>query len=400
QNGGNRASGKPGHSASVDFVIKRAESFGDRLQVSVQGLEQTIYYINNVKASGKYAENVTINSPQGNLPGTVTGDLTVTPGVMCSDSEWGGVNVNDKIALIVRGSCTAGVKIKGAASHGAKAVILYNNFSGEDYIFPTLGPGINVEDIVPTGIVSFETGTRWVGLLYGNTTLTLTLNVNATWEKKTVNNVFVETSEGDANSIVMLGGHLDSVSAGPGINDDGSGVTALLEIMRGFAEHTGYKAKLRFAFWAAEEAGSVGSTYYTDHLTLEELAKIKIYFNYDMIGSLNPVYYVANNSIPEAWAAQELWSFIGVQGKTPVTYGPFDPQTDWAGFVARNVSVAGVHTGSSTTADPCYHRSCDKFPGNINSEALTVVAKAAARAAAWVALRVDEMPKSDGGVGV
>jgi len=51
----------------------------------------------------------------------------------------------------------------------------------------------------------------------------------------------------------MLGAHLDSVAAGPGINDDGSGVTALLEIMSGFAEHTGYKGKVRFAFWAAEE---------------------------------------------------------------------------------------------------------------------------------------------------
>jgi aminopeptidase Y len=73
------------------------------------------------------------------------------------------------------------------------------------------------------------------------------------WEKKTVNNVFVETSEGDPESVIMLGGHLDSVPMGPGINDDGSGVTALLEIMGGFAEHTGYKGKVRFAFWAAEE---------------------------------------------------------------------------------------------------------------------------------------------------
>lgn len=64
---------------------------------------------------------------------------------MCVDSEYSGVNVTGKIALIVRGDCTAGVKIKGAASHGAKAVILYNNFNGSDYILPTLGPGINVE---------------------------------------------------------------------------------------------------------------------------------------------------------------------------------------------------------------------------------------------------------------
>ena len=74
------------------------------------------------------------------------------------------------------------------------------------------------------------------------------------------------------------------------------------------------------------------------------------------------------------------------------TNRPFDPQTDWAGFVARNVSVAGLYTGSSAAHDPCYHRSCDRFPGNIDSGALTIMAKAAARAAARVALHVDEMP--------
>ena len=42
-----------------------------------------------------------------------------------------------------------------------------------------------------------------------------------------------------------------------------------------------------------DRAGSVGSTYYTDHLTREELARIKIYFNYDMIGSPNPSYEVS-----------------------------------------------------------------------------------------------------------
>jgi aminopeptidase Y len=82
---------------------------------------------------------------QGNVPGVITSDLAATPGVMCTDSEYEGVNVTGKIALIVRGNCTAGVKIKGAASHGARGVILYNNFAGDDYILPTLGPGINVE---------------------------------------------------------------------------------------------------------------------------------------------------------------------------------------------------------------------------------------------------------------
>lgn len=83
--------------------------------------------------------------------------------------------------------------------------------------------------------------------------------------------------------------------------------------------------------------------------------------------------------------------------QSDVVTSPFDPQTDWAGFVARNVSVAGLYTGSSAANDPCYHRACDRFPGNIDSTALTINAKAAARAAARVALHIDEMPAADGG---
>ena len=52
----------------------------------------------------------------------------------------------------------------------------------------------------------------------------------------------------------MAGAHLDSVQAGPGINDNGSGSAALLEVAQQLAnlkpENT-----LRFAWWGAEEAG-------------------------------------------------------------------------------------------------------------------------------------------------
>jgi hypothetical protein len=82
---------------------------------------------------------------QGNVPGVITGDLAATSGSMCNESDYAGVNVTGKIALVIRGGCTAGIKIKNAASHGAKAVLLYNDFAGPQFVEPTLGPGINVE---------------------------------------------------------------------------------------------------------------------------------------------------------------------------------------------------------------------------------------------------------------
>ena len=63
--------------------------------------------------------------------------------------------------------------------------------------------------------------------------------------------------------MVMAGGHLDSVPAGPGLNDNGSGVAALLHIAERLA---GEDRPLRFGFWAAEEIGLVGSRRYVGGL--------------------------------------------------------------------------------------------------------------------------------------
>jgi aminopeptidase S len=43
-------------------------------------------------------------------------------------------------------------------------------------------------------------------------------------------NVIAQTRTGDPDQVVMIGAHLDSVSDGPGIVDNGSGVATLLEI--------------------------------------------------------------------------------------------------------------------------------------------------------------------------
>jgi Zn-dependent M28 family amino/carboxypeptidase len=42
--------------------------------------------------------------------------------------------------------------------------------------------------------------------------------------------VIAESRKGNSDNVVMAGGHLDSVLAGPGFNDNGSGSAALLEV--------------------------------------------------------------------------------------------------------------------------------------------------------------------------
>ena len=98
---------------------------------------------------------------------------------------------------------------------------------------------------------------------------------------------------GDPDNTVMLGAHLDSVPAGPGINDNASGSSALLEIAEGMAQLAKNKNKgsvtnrVAFAFWGAEESGLVGSTYFVENLSDAEKADIMANLNFDMLASPN-----------------------------------------------------------------------------------------------------------------
>jgi Zn-dependent M28 family amino/carboxypeptidase len=65
----------------------------------------------------------------------------------------------------------------------------------------------------------------------------------------------------------MSGSHLDSVSSGPGINDNGSGSAGVLETALAYAASGQTpKNRLRFGFWGAEELGLLGSKYYVNNL--------------------------------------------------------------------------------------------------------------------------------------
>lgn len=101
---------------------------------------------------------------------------------------------------------------------------------------------------VPVASISQEAGQSLLTDIQSGAVLA-TLNVDAVLENRTTHNVFATTRGGDQNNVVQLGGHTDSI-VGAGLNDDGSGVIAQLEV----AKHlTKYKVNnaVRFSFWTA-----------------------------------------------------------------------------------------------------------------------------------------------------
>ncbi|MFD8012994.1 M28 family metallopeptidase [Streptomyces sp. NPDC058955] len=203
-----------------------------------------------------------------------------------------------------------------------------------------------------------------------------------TYNGTTGYNLIADWPGGDPNQVVMAGSHLDSVTSGPGINDNGSGSAAILEAALTVAR-TGYQPTkhLRFGWWGAEELGLVGSKHYVNNLPSTERSKLKGYLNFDMIGSPNPGYFVYDDDPVIEQTFKDYFAGIGVPTEIE-TEG--DGRSDHASFKNVGIPVGGLFTGASrvktsaqvskwggtaTAFDRCYHSSCDTT-ANINDTAL------------------------------
>ena len=110
-------------------------------------------------------------------------------------------------------------------------------------------------------------------------------------------NLVADWPGGDPEHVVMTGAHLDSVAAGPGINDNGTGSAAVLEAALAWAgSGNTSRNHLRFAWWGAEEQGLLGSNRYMSTLPTADKDRIDLYMNFDMVGSPNPGYFVYDDN--------------------------------------------------------------------------------------------------------
>ncbi|MQS15021.1 M20/M25/M40 family metallo-hydrolase [Streptomyces kaniharaensis] len=223
----------------------------------------------------------------------------------------------------------------------------------------------------------------------GFTTAVKEFNENGT----TGYNLIADWPGGDAAHVVMAGAHLDSVSAGPGVNDDGSGTAGILETALAVSR-AGLKPTkhLRFAWWGAEEYGMVGSRNYVNNLSADDRSAIDTYLNFDMIGSPNPGYFTYRHD-PALDALFRDW--FAARGISTEQDFEGDGRSDHAPFQEAGIRVGGLFSGADyiKTAgqaakwggtagqpfDACYHAACDTN-ANIDDTALSRMADAIAYA--------------------
>ncbi len=391
-NGGTRSSGTPGFDASAQYVFDKLAAAG----YSPSFQEFTFAFCQEFPPATfeqeapnpeTYEENVDFDVMTCSGSGDVTASVSAPSGsaLGCQAADFALFPAGN-IALIGRGSCTFAVKTANAASAGASGVIIYNNIPG--LLLGTLGAP--VADI-PTIGISQALGEELLALIPSG--LTVHLAADTFSEIRTTRNVIAETPTGDPNRVIVVGAHLDSVIAGPGINDNGSGSATILEIAEVFAAQGRVpRNKIRFMWYGAEEFNLLGSAFYVNSLSQAERDKIELMLNFDMIGSPNFVRFVydGNNSAgggavgpAGSGAIEQLFlDYFASQGLANAPT-PFNGRSDYGPFIAAGIPAGGLFTGAEgiKTAeqasiyggtagqqyDPCYHLACDTFANNSNT---------------------------------
>ncbi|NJP25972.1 M28 family peptidase [Microbispora sp. SCL1-1] len=429
-NGGTRAAGTPGFAASRDYVAGVLKKAG--YTVKLQAFEFPFFKENSTALLQRTAPSPKTYAPtppdgssvgefatmtysgSGDVTGAVADvDLMLPPGPEanastsgCETSDFAGFPAG-AVALVQRGTCTFQVKAENAQAAGASAVIIMNEGQPgrTDTLQGTLGePTVHI----PVVGVSFAVGQE---LSAAGTTVRVT--TDTTSEIRTTHNVIADSRWGDANRVVQLGAHLDSVLAGPGINDNGSGSAAILEVATVLGKIP-TRNKLRFSFWSAEELGLLGAEHYVASLSPADLAKIKLYLNFDMVGSPNYALKIYDGDDSDATGAgpgpegsaeiEKLFEkyFDALHQRHNGT--DFDGRSDYGPFIAAGIPSGGTFTGAEgvKTAeeqamfggtagqayDPCYHQACDTI-ANISDKALALNTGAIATAAAVYAFSRD-----------
>ena len=414
ENGGNRAFGGAGHNATTEWLYQTLLKTGYYDVYKQPFVELFTAATVKVTAAGADvpAEYLTFGPS-----GEVAANLVKVNDLGCNATDYP-TAVSGQIALISRGVCTFAIKATNAKAAGAVGAVIYNNVPLQSLSGTLGGEG----DYAPVVGLTQEAGNELLAKL-GNGTVAATLSIDAIRENRTNYNVIAETKQGDHNNVLMIGGHTDSVFAGPGINDDGSGTIGTLVTALALTKFK-LKNAVRLGFWGAEEFGKLGSFYYLETLNgtrsgnSSEVAKLRAYLNFDMIASPNYVLGIYDGD-------GSAFNFSGPTGSDtierdfelfyesrglPHVPSLFTLRSDYAAFLENGIPSGGLFTGAEVLKTPeeaqlfggeagqpldaCYHQKCDDID-NLALDAYLLNTQSIANSVAKYALSWEGIPRAN-----
>lgn len=404
-NAGTRAAGTSGYDASADYVKEVVESSGFVVteqevgfrffqELSDAVLDQTTptqetyilgedFLTMTYSGSGDVTAEIVFADPQ--FP---PGPDPNTSDDACEQSDFDGIDLDGKIAVIQRGTCDFQTKALNAQDKGASAVLIFNEgqVGRTDCAAGNLGDDSQVS--IPVIGLSYEAAESLYALTQEGP-VTLHLAVDTDDRQAAACNLIAETSGSNSDQVIMLGAHLDSATGSPGVNNNGTGAAALLEIASQIAAGDyGYANNIRFAWWAGGEQGLAGSTYYTETLSDDDAAKIAMYLNADTIGSENQIFGIYDGDLSDT--ADNLSGITDDPEEIPA--GSCDIEDAFAEYFDSQgiVSVPVVLDGKTDYypflfLDVPFGGLCADDTENISQEAFLTNAKALAHVAEYFA---------------
>jgi Zn-dependent M28 family amino/carboxypeptidase len=401
KNGGSRATGTSGYRQSVAYVAGQLRRVGYRPRLqsfSFDLFRQTRppRFERLAPAARRFRSGRDFVTMQYSGAGAVSAQVApVEPASAssgCQSSQFADFP-RGAVALVRRGTCFMFQKARNAKAAGAAAVLIANE-GVPGRTAPILGtlvrPGIGI----PVLGISSALGSELARAAQAGA-VRVRIEVSAVTRRAQAENVIADLP-GRGAGAVLLGAHLDSVANGPGINDNGSGSALVLELARQ-ARRLGVRPArgLRFAFWAAEELGLVGSSAYVESLGPRERAQLLAVLNFDMVASPNFGRFVYDGDSEPAGSTriEALFRSYFAAHRQNVEEVSIQGSSDHASFSRAGIAVGGLFTGADAVKDPalarrfggaagrpydaCYHQPCDTL-ANVNIRVLGQMADAAA----------------------
>ncbi|CAG8952140.1 hypothetical protein HYFRA_00000878 [Hymenoscyphus fraxineus] len=405
----NRVIGSEGHDNTVAWIKETIEKYPDYYTVSLQPFELSVGLNASLTIEGVTMEVFAVTIAPG---GDVSGPLVYVPNLGCESADYTNVTPGS-IFVVMRGNCVSAIKDALGSTAGGVAMLVYNNVPGNLEGYALQEFSVPEGTYVPAGGIAQADGEGLVARIQAGETVNA--HLTTTTRIATINNVIAETIAGDHENVIFMSGHSDSVAQGPGINDNGSGTISLLETA---IQLTNFSVKnaVRFAWWAAEEAGLLGAEHYVTVASQSELDKIRLMLDFDMMASPNYAYQIydgdgsafGESGPPGSGEAEhEFERYFAEEAGLNFTSIEFDGRSDYGPFLAAGVATGGIACGAEgiktveeaamfggtagVAYDSCYHSGCDNF-NNVDVGAWIQMTKAIAHMTAIFANSFDLLP--------
>jgi Zn-dependent M28 family amino/carboxypeptidase len=415
--GGNRAFDTTGYDASVDYVVARLQAAGFQPEVEVVEIPNQPVKVGaavlarTAPTAATYVEGTDYVQAEPAPPNSVEDALFVAGGDGCDEADYAGI-VEGQIALITLGGACTPIEAHLAAFTAGASGMLFAPAAGAGA--PPTAVDLKLQNVhlsTPAMSVSGDVAAALTAL---TTTGTVTIRIETGYGTGTIatRHVLAEI-EGRSDQVVMVGGHLDSVPDGAGMDDNASGAAGVLAV----AEHVAASGRqpertIRFAWWGAEEVGSLGTTVppgskaYVDALDPSERARIVAYLNVDMLGAPNWVRVVMDPAVAtdsgtvapgSDVVTRRFDGYFSALGE-PVVHGWWNGRSDDGAFAQAGIPTGGLASATGVApktdaeaalfggtagapTDPCYHLPCDTL-ANVNLDIAADLTRALG-AVAW-----------------